>query len=263
MFDIDAVATALLILAAIAAVLVLTRALGAGDPTDLGLLFGRPWSSPGRAAAEEEPQPWRVDLLDRRGWAPHPAAPNNLARPGAGGPRRLKDAGRSRVRGVPAPNRHAGRHGWRPVDRLLRSWTWGQRSTDGSRHARVRPTLWRRVRHAHHRPGNRRGSRRGGLRRPDHHRAAAVGIGRGPAGGATPTPSPRTFADVEWGTLDPASRCVTCDPFPIRLSFAAPPSWQGNRRPVHHLRSPTGRQQRLDTSSSTRCTRIRAITIMA
>ena len=43
MFDIDAITTALLILAAIAAVLVLTWALGAGDPTDLGLLFGRPW----------------------------------------------------------------------------------------------------------------------------------------------------------------------------------------------------------------------------
>ena len=71
MFDIDALTTALLILAAIAAVLVLTWALGAGDPTDLGLLFGRPWELAWpRGVQEEEPQPWRLDLLDRRGSAP-------------------------------------------------------------------------------------------------------------------------------------------------------------------------------------------------
>ena len=71
MFDIDAITTALLILAAIAAVLVLTWAIGAGDPTDLGLLFGRPWELAWpRGVQEEEPQPWRVDLLDRRGSAP-------------------------------------------------------------------------------------------------------------------------------------------------------------------------------------------------
>ncbi len=71
MFDIDALTTALLILAAIAAVLVLTWAIGAGDPTDLGLLFGRPWELPWpRGIQEEEPQPWRLDLLDRRAMAP-------------------------------------------------------------------------------------------------------------------------------------------------------------------------------------------------
>ena len=78
MFDIDAITTALLILAAIAAVLVLTWAIGAGDPTDLGLLFGRPWELAWpRGVQEEEPQPWRLDLLEPRvACGAHPAAPD-------------------------------------------------------------------------------------------------------------------------------------------------------------------------------------------
>jgi len=67
MFDIDALTTALTILGAVAATLTLTWAIRAGEPADLGTFFGRPWElSWPRGVQEEEPQPWRLELLDRR-----------------------------------------------------------------------------------------------------------------------------------------------------------------------------------------------------
>ncbi len=67
MFDIDALTTALTILGAVAATLTLTWAIRAGEPADLGTFFGRPWElSWPRGVQEEEPQPWRLELLDGR-----------------------------------------------------------------------------------------------------------------------------------------------------------------------------------------------------
>jgi hypothetical protein len=64
--------TQLLITAAIAAValigwIVMLRVVTAGEPVDLADLFRNPAELPWpRGVQEEEPQPWRLELLDRR-----------------------------------------------------------------------------------------------------------------------------------------------------------------------------------------------------
>jgi len=84
MFDIDALTTALTILGAVAATLTLTWAIRAGEPADLGTFFGRPWElSWPRGVQEEEPQPWRLELLERGRSTPTPlpsAASSSRAR---------------------------------------------------------------------------------------------------------------------------------------------------------------------------------------
>jgi hypothetical protein len=43
------------------------RAVSGGEPMDLGRTFGDPWELTWpRGVQEEELQPWRLDLLDRR-----------------------------------------------------------------------------------------------------------------------------------------------------------------------------------------------------
>ena len=45
----------------------LLRAIASGDPIDLGSMFAHPWDAPWpRGVQEEEPQPWRLERLDRR-----------------------------------------------------------------------------------------------------------------------------------------------------------------------------------------------------
>jgi hypothetical protein len=47
------------------------RAVSGGEPMDLGRTFGDPWELTWpRGVQEEELQPWRLDLLDRRLPAP-------------------------------------------------------------------------------------------------------------------------------------------------------------------------------------------------
>ena len=53
--------------ALVAAPLVLVRFLTRGEPVDLSRLFAIPSELPWpRGVQEEEPRPWRVDLLERR-----------------------------------------------------------------------------------------------------------------------------------------------------------------------------------------------------
>lgn len=51
----------------VAAPLVLVRVLARGEPVDLSRLFAIPAELPWpRGVQEEEPRPWRMDLLERR-----------------------------------------------------------------------------------------------------------------------------------------------------------------------------------------------------
>lgn len=59
----------LLVTAAVALIgwIVLLRVLTAGEPVDLADLFRQPGQLPWpRGVQEEEPQPWRLEVLDRR-----------------------------------------------------------------------------------------------------------------------------------------------------------------------------------------------------
>jgi hypothetical protein len=67
---------------AVVASLVAVRRLAGDQPIDLAVLFGNasqmPWP---RGVQEEEPQPWRLELLDRR---PTVAPPRTATRTAAG-----------------------------------------------------------------------------------------------------------------------------------------------------------------------------------
>lgn len=54
------------------------------------------------------------------------------------------------------------------------------------------------------------------------------GIGSSPTPSPTASPSPRTFAGLDHPTLEPGTRYVTSDPFPIPISFVVPAGWLGN-----------------------------------
>jgi hypothetical protein len=78
------------LVAAVAALILGIRRLAGGEPIDLGALFTSPaatlpWP---RGVQEEEPRPWRVEILDRRGaartGAPRRAAASAMARTDAG-----------------------------------------------------------------------------------------------------------------------------------------------------------------------------------
>jgi hypothetical protein len=60
--------------------LVVVRRLAGGQPIDLAVLFGNaghmPWP---RGVQEEEPRPWRFELLDRRRTAAGPNAATRVA----------------------------------------------------------------------------------------------------------------------------------------------------------------------------------------
>jgi hypothetical protein len=84
--------------ALVAAPLVLVRFLARGEPVDLSRLFAIPSELPWpRGVQEEEPRPWRLDLLEPRPvagvptLAPNASAPRSRLNPAA--TRRL-DAGR-------------------------------------------------------------------------------------------------------------------------------------------------------------------------
>ena len=71
MFDPTTLTNLVFVAISLTALVAVLRAIGAGDPVDLGSMFAHPWEAPWpRGVQEEEPQPWRVDLLDRGRTAP-------------------------------------------------------------------------------------------------------------------------------------------------------------------------------------------------
>jgi len=71
--DFQILLSAGVVLAGFLAWTALLRAVSGGEPMDLGRTFGDPWElSWPRGVQEEELQPWRLDLLDRRQPGPTP-----------------------------------------------------------------------------------------------------------------------------------------------------------------------------------------------
>jgi hypothetical protein len=67
----------------VAAPLVLVRFLARGEPVDLSRLFAIPSELPWpRGVQEEEPRPWRIDLLERRPVADVPTPAPTESAPG-------------------------------------------------------------------------------------------------------------------------------------------------------------------------------------
>ena len=75
MFDLASVLSFVIPATVVVASLVVVRRLSGDQPIDLAVLFGNashmPWP---RGVQEEEPRPWRFELLDRRPAAASPRA---------------------------------------------------------------------------------------------------------------------------------------------------------------------------------------------
>jgi hypothetical protein len=79
-FAITTFADIAILAALIAAWFLVVRLIAGDQPVDLAALFGAatrmPWP---RGVQEEEPQPWRLELLDRRPTAPDPGIDRRAA----------------------------------------------------------------------------------------------------------------------------------------------------------------------------------------
>ena len=80
MFDLASALSLVIPATALVAAIVVVRRLSGDQPIDLAVLFGNaahmPWP---RGVQEEEPRPWRFDLLDRRPATVSPKAATNVA----------------------------------------------------------------------------------------------------------------------------------------------------------------------------------------
>jgi hypothetical protein len=88
-FDFVSLSSLVIPAAAVVATLVGVRRLAGDQPADLAVLFGQaaPMSWP-RGVQEEEPQPWRFDILDHRSAVEEPSGDRGRATDTGTAPRR-------------------------------------------------------------------------------------------------------------------------------------------------------------------------------
>ena len=73
MFDPTTLTNLVFVAISLTAMAAILRAIGAGDPLDLGSMFAHPWEATWpRGVQEEEPRPWRLERLGVRDDAPRP-----------------------------------------------------------------------------------------------------------------------------------------------------------------------------------------------
>ena len=80
MFDLASTLSFVIPATAVVAMIIVVRRLSGDQPVDLAVLFGdaghMPWP---RGVQEEEPRPWRFELLDRRPATANPRAVTSVA----------------------------------------------------------------------------------------------------------------------------------------------------------------------------------------